>query len=512
MLDILRHSDECVAALERLITGADFSDSTQLRDLVPRLFPFARHTISRVRLAVVETIRTFVDRIASPQDWLEPRVFSVLFNNLILEERVDIRAASLSAWQAAAKALASVRSLYIQANDVQRWFALLLTPIGTALDMGQLTAVASIRVRATGVDKAMIQQDMSLLSVPAVLSTRIAAAKALGVLMGHVDATHSKACFGPTLLSHLPGQQALATLLCTIVIQEGALVAHAEPIDARVPGAQQRLQALASQDSLPPFQESTAVLGRVHTDCLALHKVLTAKSKAAKESVTPVAALSAFNTTQAAQLAATASKVLDSLPAKSRTAAAPAIEEQRRRVLSACKYHDDGKARWDRQVAAAVAGAVVATVSVPPKITPVVRSLTTSLKEEDNEELQDRTAHSVADFIALCSRPNSPVRVNPTDKVVKNICAYLCQDEKRTALFASSKADTDTILTLKKRPARGAAEKGGPSSDEAAGDSVIFRGATAALRELGIVFGADLFDRVPRLWLSMTEALTVYGE
>jgi TATA-binding protein-associated factor len=56
------------------------------------------------------------------------------------------------------------------------------------------------------------------------------------------------------------------------------------------------------------------------------------------------------------------------------------IEEQRRKIETALGYFDATKAKHDRQVFAALGGTVVALRAIPTKITPLVRSITASIK------------------------------------------------------------------------------------------------------------------------------------
>lgn len=103
------------------------------------------------------------------------------------------------------------------------------------------------------------------------------------------------------------------------------------------------------------------------------------------------------------------------------------------------------------------------------------------------------------------------MRSNPSDKLVKNLCTFLCQDVSRTPIFAASKDLKKGILTLEYRPARGVATK---ESKEASIDSeevitarLVYRGAQLALSQLAARFGPELLNRVPKLWGCMSEAL-----
>ena len=134
-----------------------------------------------------------------------------------------------------------------------------------------------------------------------------------------------------------------------------------------------------------------------------------------------------------------------------------------------------------------------------------------AMQSEEDVDLQARSAKSIAAFIDICSAPGSAVRSNPSEKLVKNLCTFLCQDVSRTPIFAASKHLTKGILTLEYTPARGLATKEPAGAQVEHADTLtaklVYRGAQLALSELAARFGADLLERVPKLWSCMSETL-----
>lgn len=133
-----------------------------------------------------------------------------------------------------------------------------------------------------------------------------------------------------------------------------------------------------------------------------------------------------------------------------------------------------------------------------------------SVQSENNVDLQGRSARAIANLIESCSDPISPVRVNPSDKLIKNLCTFLCQDISKTPIFASSKSIDAGILSLLYKPARGLAGKDAKpveDSEEVAATKLVFRGAQLALSELAIKFESRLLERVPKLWGCMSDAI-----
>jgi TATA-binding protein-associated factor len=131
--------------------------------------------------------------------------------------------------------------------------------------------------------------------------------------------------------------------------------------------------------------------------------------------------------------------------------------------------------------------------------------------------LQARFARSVASFIAFCSSPHSPVKSNPTDKIIKNLSTFVCQDSTQTPIFATAKVTLDGILTLREQQDAAAviAASTGKAkealvieSEEVVQARITSRGAKLAFAELARTFGERLADEVPKLWSCMTVALS----
>jgi TATA-binding protein-associated factor len=132
------------------------------------------------------------------------------------------------------------------------------------------------------------------------------------------------------------------------------------------------------------------------------------------------------------------------------------------------------------------------------------------LQSEDNIDLQSRSAQAIANLIELCSAPDSSVRINPSDKLVNNLCAFLCQDVSKTPIFATSKLIDAGILSLRYKPARGLAGKVPKievDSEEVVASKLVFRGAQLALTALAAKFESKLLERVPKLWGCMSDAI-----
>ncbi|GAA6002172.1 hypothetical protein JCM10207_003108 [Rhodosporidiobolus poonsookiae] len=506
---------------------------TPLPQLIPRLFPFFRHTITSVRLAVLNTIQVFLLLPSIDHTWVDSRLLRLLFQNLILEERLEIRKASEQAWRSCLSLAIRIPNGVAQLvsstqPNLASWFALLTSPIGTPISPTLIwSATASMSGQGGivhNVDKPMLNQDLALLSIESITRGRVSGAAALGQLIGNWPLESHDAVFGPYLETTIASTSALQRFLSAIIVEEWAAATSGETvvklerslIEASTLAARLIPQLHTSLASDPPasYSEMDPILTRIRTDCTAFYAAFGSQGKvpAAKlPSVPDVFSIQAANL-----VASSFGSLVPLVMAKSKKAVLPALEERQRKVQGGISYFEGVKARHDRQVYAAVGSAIIALGAIPTKITPLIRSITNSIKAEDNVDLQARSARSIAALIDVCSSPTSTVRVNPSDKLVKNLCTFLCQDVTRTPIFASTKNRVDCILTLEYNPARGEVEKGAKDvaveTPDQATAKLVYRGAQLALSELAQRFGPELLERVPKLWSCMTEALLeVFG-
>lgn len=134
---------------------------------------------------------------------------------------------------------------------------------------------------------------------------------------------------------------------------------------------------------------------------------------------------------------------------------------------------------------------------------------------EENFDLQNRSAIAVASFIEFCVDHNIS---QPPDKIVKNLCTFLCQDVEHTPTFAYSRHVTDGILSFQ-TPDSSAVSKSSKEllsekdklesekSQDAKRAAVARRGASQAFQQLSAKFGPQLLEVIPNMWISMASGL-----
>ena len=125
-----------------------------------------------------------------PRDWISIPFLQLLFQNLIVEERADIRDASLLAWRTALSLVSPVAGWMesqITPQIILDWYAILMTPLGLPIDTSLFyrpsIAFDGDAPERHNVDKNMLAQDLALITTEVIYKARIAASNALAFLL-----------------------------------------------------------------------------------------------------------------------------------------------------------------------------------------------------------------------------------------------------------------------------------------------------------------------------------------
>jgi TATA-binding protein-associated factor len=121
------------------------------------------------------------------KEWVTERFLRLLFQNLVVEERSDVRDATLATWNTALETLSSnygyMENLVTQ-QVLLEWYAVLMTPLGVPIDASTFyhaSSAADVDPAAERhpIDKNMLSQDMGLVPVEVIWKARLASAVAL---------------------------------------------------------------------------------------------------------------------------------------------------------------------------------------------------------------------------------------------------------------------------------------------------------------------------------------------
>ncbi|OCF37798.1 TATA-binding protein-associated factor [Kwoniella heveanensis BCC8398] len=499
-------------------------------ELMTRVYKFLRHPITAVRLSVVKILLEYAKNKEIPREWFEDDFFAFLFQNLLLEERADIRDITFETLEIATQEVEEQGCLTEEMLELKDWYQLVMTPIGAPFDLDLFVKAKNTATMGHNIDKPLIAGDMSLVSTDTALNTRIAGATALSLL--RTVAVDEDLNDDELLQEYLSSASAHQVFMASLILQEWALAQ-----DKQTPGSAQTSLGSAEEiqplvdllkeriESPPPatYHEMSVILQRIYSECHALLNAFAVEGKVPKDKIPTLpsridplsTAADVFSLTTAQTAIFSHFEALSRLLTKpAQKNALPSLQDRQRKIMGSIGYFSVMKERYDTQVMAGIASALVALRVMPAKLGPVIKSLMDAVKKEENEILQSRAACSVAAFIDYTTTPLFTGRVNPSDKVIRNLFTFICSDTSITPIFTASPGSTDGIVTLREEKAasaaaakRGAGKDAVEETEEQIAARITRRGALEAFRALAKRFGSRLFEAVPKFWEGISAAL-----
>lgn len=437
------------------VAVAHFAFRPPLTELAPLLFPFFRHTIPNVRLAVVKTLLSFMAVPSLSQNWISTPFLRLLFQNLIVEERSDIRLATLTSWRTALATISGIEDLVkelIQQQTVLDWYAIMMTPLGVGIDSATFyhpTAIDDGSSERHNVDKIMLAQELALISPETNLQARVAAATALASLIVYWPPKVLYPCFQfndgnlimyrpqtvgelfqPILIHYMDSASMLQKFLAAIVAEEWARgygdLNPTRPILEHCPLAEElSTKALAFLQGSPPtaYYEMALTLHRIHAEC---HSLLHCFASDCKIPISLIPHLGneidimgtkpdCFTIDTAQQAVGPMYTKLKDTLGRTKKRELAVIAEKRSKALRSIEYYSEIKAQHDTRVSATFASAFVAFKSAPDKVSPVVKGIMNGIK-----------ASLLLVVIALFS-----------DQVFRTRTIWICRHVQRSLLLTS---------------------------------------------------------------------------
>ncbi|XP_077585999.1 TATA-binding protein-associated factor 172 [Stigmatopora nigra] len=561
--DLTASTNSIMTLLSSLLTYPQVRQcSTQqsLTVLVPRVWPFLRHTISSVRKAALETLYTLLSK--SDQNcalWINPIMQDMLrhiFQSCILESNEEILELIQKVWT---ELISQAPQQYVVAAScpwMGAWLCFMMQASHIPIDLNMLLEVkarckdkAGPKARqATNQVKETVQKyiagaetvtDDPVLRDYVVIRARLMAAKLLGALCRCICDPHLNAAtqeirpaesLGQLLLFHLNSKSALQRIAVALVLCEwAALQKDCQTVSSTV---QPRLLAILSEHLY--YDEIAIPFTRMQNEC----KQLIALLSEAHIDIQDRLNCSVFTIDQANELLTTIfTESTSGLNLK--TKPWQALDSKRQQAQATVMETNNEWQQLHLRVHMFTACAVINLLVLPDKLNPLVRPLMESIKREENTLIQSYAASFIAKLLQQCgSRLPCP---NP--KIIKNLCASVCADSSVTPSSAcpvptpqeNSKGNnldkdcphhmvtkTRGIMTLYRhqRAAFAITSKRGPvpkssktppsdlppgsaiglENDERKPCLIQRRGAEFSLTTIARHFGADLTKSLPYLW------------
>ncbi|KAK3313511.1 hypothetical protein B0H66DRAFT_354542 [Apodospora peruviana] len=547
IMDLLATLCSFPEVLEAMKLSAAEDEERSFTLLVPRLYPFLRHTITSVRLAVLKALMTFVNLgNETSQGWLTGRILRLIFQNILVERDQETLAMSMELWKALVKNLAKQSTILADEFEphVEALMKLTLHPIGVPRNPipmdptlfqkpsggtyslpGNITPVGTRkssppegaerapkrRRKSTKVDDIpttththdvdghMIQGDVDLVGMDTLVRSRISAAKAMGLVMASVPPA-ALASYDELVLPGLTSTYASMQLAAAMVIDEYGK--NSGPGDAS--RFVQPLQKIIEQDRPSHYRDLVSYVQRVRSQAGQLLSLFREHGKLSKiPSLAPVvqgepqAGPTAFSIADADKVVGEDfDRLKKAMAPGQRLIALPQMLEAKETVVAAISEAKAAKEARDARIRAAAACALVGINTIPKKPSPLIKAIMDSIKGEENQELQHRSAATIARLVEMFTESN---RTGPAGKVVSNLVKFSCVETAETPEWSAHGTKTSVLLSMHKEEDRVDHADAVAFAREAKGARITRRGAKEALEILSQTFGAELLDKVSSL-------------
>ncbi|KAK3197458.1 hypothetical protein GRF29_216g214392, partial [Pseudopithomyces chartarum] len=548
IMDLLAKLCSFPKVLEAMQANAQMDESQSFHELVPRLFPFLRHTITSVRAAVLRALSTFLDiQDAGKDGWIDSKALQLIFQNILLERNEGVLKLSMQLWNSLIEVLGSAQLPLHLGPILESIIPLSLTPIGVPrhpiqMDRSLLIkpsgqpfgppANAQLSRRSTppsngdraskkrkqsrvtkeetpvpstssshNVDGPMVNGDLELVGSDVLIRSRIATAQALGKAVAIWPEDSRLQTFKPALIPPLTSANSTTQLTAAMIIEEFGRSSTTK--DALAEVFADVLLDIVNKERPTAYEDLVPKLQIVRTQCTALlnifrdHHVQTLPQIAIVVQGQPEASQYAFSVADAERIVGVSyEKLKKQLTPAARMMAIANLETTKAEVEVTLQEARDIKEERDVRIKAAAAGALISLNSPPGKPSFAIKAMMDSIKKEENVELQKRSASAVAGFIVYLVSAN---KGNVVKKVVGNLAKFYCMETAETPEFPAHATIEDGILTLKKDEDIRDHPDAAKFAEESKAARITKRGAREGLEQVVQSFGAQVFERVPIL-------------
>ncbi|PLB46816.1 TBP associated factor [Aspergillus steynii IBT 23096] len=550
VMDLLAKLCTFREVLEAMKINAAVDSESSFGNLVPRLYPFLRHTITSVRSAVLRALMTFLKLEGEgTNEWVNGKALRLIFQNLLVERNESVLRLSLQVWSELLKALETRGSFSLEAellSNVQPLITLTMAPFG--VPRYPIPMNASLFIKPSGlpfptsaaaparsspssnnagpdgakkrgrkaekkeippppsahnVDGHMLQGDIDLVGTDTMLRSKIHASKALGEFLHFWD-KNGLSNLWPTILEGLNHPASTSQLSSAMVIEEYARFAG--PGTKYTSQLCEKLRPILEGDRPLWYSDIACYLHVARAQC---HSLLNAfrdhghvpGSRLPVLAVIvqgdPEAGPSAFSLSDAEKvIGPDFDRLNKSLTPMHRMTANQVLTDTRATAESAISEARNVREQRDMRVRAAAAGALVALHDIPKKPGHLIKGIMDNIKKEENAELQQRSSTAV---VTLVEYYTTAAKRGPIDKVIGNLVKYCCVDTSETPEFHHNASLEKSILSLRKEEDRRDHPDAAKFEKEAKDARIMRRGAKDALEQLAVKFGADLMEKVPNL-------------
>lgn len=529
--------------LEAMRINAAEDPDQSFEKLVPRLYFFLRHTITSVRLAVLKALVTFLNLSdIGNSAWLGGLVTRLIFQNMLVERNEGVLWKSFEVWQALMSSMerhgfssfsqsleahispmmqAVVQPIGQSRSPIPMDTSLLIKPNGApitpvptkhghAADSDQqpkkrrkIEKSEPNQRLSHNADGHIIHGEVELVGVEVMLRTRIVCARALGLLLSK-QTEQAINSYWRQLVPILNSSHSSSRLFAGMVLEDLAKNQPSKPTETSEFVSQ--LQQALDDDGNSWYSDIVSSLQGARGQCQSLISAFQNQAHVSRDKLPAVAVVcqgengagpKAFSLADAERIVTTDfDRLLKGLTPAQRVSGTQYLNDARTNARSAVDEARKVKEARDVAIKASVASVLVRLGEVPKKPGQLIKCIMDSIKAEEFEELQARSASAVGGLIDFYT--NSPKR-GPVDKLVSNLVKFTCVDTSETPEFGPNAAFEDIVLSLRKEEDRKDHPDAARFEQEAKEARIMRRGARCALDEMAHAYGSELFDKLPVL-------------
>jgi TATA-binding protein-associated factor len=547
VMDLLAKLCSFPEVLEAMKANAKKDEAQSFALLVPRLYPFLRHTITSVRSAVLRALLMFLDIEGyGTRAWVNERSLRLVFQNLLLEKDEGVLKSSLKVWLALAKVLADEspeRFAQEFQPSIKPLMALTLHPIGVSRHPIPMDSTLLIRpngqtfspppavvsrkasphsgaehtqkrrrkaekpaeppTSSHNVDGHMIQGDIDLVGADVMIRSKITAAQAMGKAMSLYPADRRVSIFG-SLGPELESPYSTTQLTANLIMEEYAKSADGSSELKTVFTA--ALGRVLENPRPVTYRDLVSYLQIVRAQSQQLVNTFKDQGRISPSKVPYIAAIvqgepeagpQSFSIVEGEKIVEEDfNRLLKMLTPSQKMIATEALNESRNAARAAIEDAKTFKEQRDVRIKAAAASALVAFKELPKKFSEVIKAMMDSVKTEENNDLQKRSAVAVASLIELFIQMG---KKGPVSKIITNLVNFCSADTSETPVFHIMSEFEISILSLRKEEDVKEHEDPAAFLRESREVRIGRRGAKETLEQVAATFGSQLFEKVPKL-------------
>ncbi|GMM51207.1 DNA-binding ATPase [Starmerella bacillaris] len=455
--------------------------------LIPRLYPFFRHSITDVRKAVLRSLSTFLKLQHVSKDWVNLTLVRLVFQNILLEQNAEVLELSMELWNLLIGCFAEkidFSSMFLEFWPIA--YDLLMTPIGTARRFykmnlnylikpnGELTyAAAKPNANANkldvDIDGPVISGDTLIVDYREFIRAKVYGSKALG----HATAcalqssfTHDsngdyQKIFGmmnSSLQSHFNSLMSSQLLVLGFLIEDICNNMTTPTEEFRDSMNPYLTNCLDNSKPKILWRDINPILRTVRTQCQSLFTILMNQNELPMDCFPKLPTTvegdpcdnekDCFTLAQAWELADTTFfELKGKLSQEVQVRMAQTLEDGRQNLLDSITEAENALESRNISIRAMAAAAFISLNknNLPIKLNPIIRGLMDEVKTEQVLILHEKAASVLAELINVLLDND---RVSAATKVVKNLCGFLCIDVHEAPEFDSTVLDH--IISLKK--------------------------------------------------------------